>query len=104
MTVVNLFALRATDPAALARAHDRVGAHNDRAIVDAARHARAIVIGWGAWGRRYRERVREVRVLLAPFRARVFVLGLTRSGEPRHPLYLSRTARLMREPRRAIAR
>jgi hypothetical protein len=88
--VVNLFALRATDPRVLVAARDPVGSGNDAAIVAAAREAAAIVIGWGAWGERFGDRVAAVRALLAPFRARLFALGWTRSGEPRHPLYLPR--------------
>ena len=95
--VVNLFALRATEPQVLRAARDPIGPENDGAILHAALGASAIVIGWGAWGARFRSRADAVRLLLTPFGRRVFVLGQTRSGEPRHPLYLPARTRLRRE-------
>ncbi len=85
--VVNLFALRASDPRSLRLARDPVGPANDRALVTHARGADLVVLGWGAHGR-LRGRADEVRRLLAPVRAKLRRLGSTRSGEPRHPLYI----------------
>lgn len=85
MTVVNLFALRATDPARLHRARDPVGRDNDRHIAAAAAGGDLVVVAWGVHGG-LRERDRAVLDLLAASRPRC--LGLTRGGHPRHPLYL----------------
>ena len=87
MTVVNLFALRATDPARLRRARDPVGRDNDRHILAAAAGASALVLAWGAHGA-LGGRDREVRALLTGHRPEC--LGVTRAGQPRHPLYLPR--------------
>ena len=92
--VVNLFALRATDPAVLGRTRDPVGPRNDRAIVAAARGADAVVLGWGGGAASFGPRAAEVSRLLSPFRRRLFLLGRTRSGEPRHPLYVRATTAL----------
>ncbi len=93
MTVVNLFALRATDPARLRRARDPVGPGNDRHIAEAAAGADALVIAWGAHGA-LGGRDRAVLALLAG--CRPACLGLTRTGQPRHPLYLARATRRRR--------
>lgn len=96
VAIANLFALRARDPRQLLRSRDPVGRANDRAILAIARRSEAIVLGWGAWGERFPARAGHVRLLLAPFSRRVFVLEWTRKGEPRHPLYLSGRARFTR--------
>ena len=90
MTVVNLFALRATDPARLRRARDPVGPANDGHIAAAAAGADAVVLAWGAHGD-LRGRDRDVLALLAGVRPAC--LGVTRGGQPRHPLYLPRATR-----------
>ena len=76
--VVNLFAYRTTDPGELRRVADPVGADNDRHIQSAIARADLVVLAWGA-------RARSRRLLSLP-QARC--LGLTRAGQPRHPLYL----------------
>ena len=93
LTVVNLFALRATDPRALRRAYDQpIGLpDNDRHIVEATASAALVVAAWGAHGTMY-ARDRQVRMLLDG-RA-VHCLGTTKAGQPRHPLYLARDTEL----------
>ena len=90
MTVVNLFALRATDPARLRRARDPVGRDNDRHIAAAAAGARMVVVAWGVHGD-LAGRDRTVLALLVGRRPRC--LGVTSGGHPRHPLYLAATTR-----------
>src|SRR5262247_619495 len=50
LVVVNLFALRATDPRVLRRAADPVGAGNARAIARAVGSASVVVAAWGVHG------------------------------------------------------
>ena len=88
LEVVNLFALRATDPRELRVAADPIGGLNDAYLLDAAARATAMVIAWGAHGV-FRSRGAAALTLLSP-RARLLALGWTNSGEPRHPLYLRR--------------
>jgi hypothetical protein len=91
LIVGNLFALRAADPAALLAACDPVGGRaNAQALVDLIDEATLIVCAWGhfsAVGDRGREAIALVRE-----RGRVpYCLGLTKHGDPRHPLYLRST-------------
>lgn len=91
LRVVNLFAWRATDPAALALAADPVGPENDAALLRGARWAGRILCGWGEGGRL----MGRDRAVLALFvRRRLWHLGLTAGGRPRHPLYVARAAPL----------
>ncbi|MEO8632426.1 MAG: DUF1643 domain-containing protein, partial [Chloroflexota bacterium] len=48
--IVNVFALRATDPRELRRLRDPVGPRNDSYVLDAAERAASVVIAWGAHG------------------------------------------------------
>jgi hypothetical protein len=83
--VVNLFALRATDPRELRTVRDPVGPENDRHIRRAIARAALVVLAWGTHGA-VAQRARAVGLVASPRRPRC--LGWTRSGEPRHPLYL----------------
>lgn len=89
VTIVNLFALRATDPSALRFHPDPVGTDNDAALARHAREADAIVVGWGEQGATFPERVRAVVDLLRPYE--LWCLGTTAKGHPRHPQRLARS-------------
>lgn len=88
--IANLFALRSTDPKVMRRHPSPVGPENAVAILMLAsevhRDAGIIVAGWGAHGS-YMDRSSATADVL---RAMVTLhhLGLTKHGEPRHPLYL----------------
>jgi hypothetical protein len=84
LVVVNLFAWRATDPAALKRANFPVGSLNNEAIADAVKGCSRVIAAWGNHGKLYR-RADKVRALLAG--VDVEHLGLTSEGQPWHPLY-----------------
>jgi len=99
LVVTNVFAWRATDPAAMQAARDPVGPANDRAIVRAARAAALVVCAWGNHGA-HLGRSAEVRALLARAGVRLHALRVNGSGEPAHPLYLKGSLR----PRRWAAR
>lgn len=87
MRIVNLFALRATRPPALRRAADPEGPMADRAIAEGALWADAILCAWGVHGA-HRGRGPAVEARLRAAGHPLLVLGLTRDGHPRHPLYL----------------
>jgi hypothetical protein len=87
LTVVNLFALCATDPRALRRAADPVGPANDAAIEAAVRGAALVLCGWGTHGA-LQGRGARVAARLAASAVPLAHLGLTRGGHPRHPLYV----------------
>lgn len=88
LTVVNLFALRSTDPRLLTQHPAPVGADNDAWITVALGSKPAVVIC--AWGAHPAAPERAVRVLqiLAAHDVPVKCLGTTQKGHPRHPLYL----------------
>ena len=86
MEVVNIFGLRSTDPRGLRDVEDPVGPGNQQAILDAVRRADLVVCGWGVHGA-YRDRGRDVAALIRRHTV-PHVLGLTRDGHPRHPLYM----------------
>jgi hypothetical protein len=83
LTVRNLFALRATDPAELLTASDPVGPDGDEHLLRAATAA-LIVCAWGAEVPFGRDR-RALELLAG---RHLHCLGLTRAGGPRHPLYM----------------
>lgn len=94
LDVVNLFALRSSDPAALYRSPpvDAPGeeGRNDRTILAAAHEADLVVAAWGAHGK-LAARGEEVAALLARV-APVHVVRFTADGSPGHPLYLPASA------------
>ncbi len=85
LSVVNLFAARATDPRELKRMDDPIGPDNDLTIMSEAARADTVVLAWGVHGA-YLGRDQDVLVLLRPLKPRH--LGLTKDGHPRHPLYV----------------
>jgi hypothetical protein len=90
MFVVNLFALRSTDPAALRVARDPVGPANDRAIVRCADRSDLVV---AAWGRHGRLDDRDAHVLAILEDRSLWALDVNADATPRHPLYTPRTTR-----------
>lgn len=89
LSVVNLFAFRATDPGSMMRAADPVGPENDHWLRVCAVRASLVVAAWGTNGG-HLDRDRHVLELLQREHGKsVYCLGVTRSGQPRHPLYVN---------------
>lgn len=89
LQVVNLFAWRATDPAELVECGDPVGQETDGHILEAVLQSRRIVAAWGAGvPKLYENRPAVVRRLVYDAGGTVLCLGITKGGEPRHPLYV----------------
>ena len=93
LEVVNLFALRSSDPRALGWVDDPVGPRADVALARAVRRADAAVAAWGVPPRGWEARTTKVQAMLP---RDVLALGLTADGHPRHPLYVRRDAPLVR--------
>ncbi|WP_327299928.1 DUF1643 domain-containing protein [Streptomyces sp. NBC_01197] len=90
LVLANLFAVRSTDPSVLTTGLlDTVGAHNDALLQLLAETAHDLTLGWGAWGRLQRAAIVE-----KAHGARLWALGTTKAGHPRHPLYLPAVAPL----------
>lgn len=85
--VVNLFALRATDPRALRAVADPVGPENNAALSDGVAWADAILCGWGGHGALL-GRDCIVTAQLRNAGKPLWHLGLTQAGQPKHPLYI----------------
>jgi hypothetical protein len=97
--VVNLFAYRSAEPAYLRQAADPVGDLNDAFIDHVCAPGRVTVAAWGAHGA-LGGRGEQVAARLRARDVRLCCLGLTRGGQPRHPLYVSGSTPLQpyREP------
>jgi hypothetical protein len=93
LVIVNLFALRATDPRELRGHPDPVGAGNDWFIREHCAAGRLVIAAWGAHGR-LRDRDRAVLAMFREARVAARSFGATAGGMPRHPLYLPRGAQL----------
>lgn len=96
--VVNLFALRATDPVELLKAADPVGPDNDFWIGHRSHSVVGplkIVLAWGAPPLCFEEQVRRrINKSLSLISKPCFSLGLTLNGHPRHPSRLGYDAQL----------
>lgn len=92
LQVLNLFALRATDPMQLRTAQDAIGTDNDAHLITALNMAAAtstpVIAAWGVHGV-YNNRAAEVRNLSVECGVKLMCLGTTKGGHPRHPLYVS---------------
>jgi len=84
LEVVNLFAWRATRPAALRQAPEPVGPDNDRVLENLAGSADLLVACWGVHGGWQGRGQAVIDGLGGTWQC----LGRTRDGHPRHPLYL----------------
>ena len=103
VTVVNLFALRATDPAELLTHPEPQGPHN---LATVREHLRLtaelggyVIAAWGAH-KASRQRGVGARAIIEAIIAHrdVWCLGKTQDGSPRHPLYVRADQPLVRWP------
>lgn len=88
--VTNIFAYRATDPKDMRAQPDPVGPENDAAIVESVAWAGdggRIICAWGAHGAHLGRGAAVERLLRGTGRD-LFHLGLTKAGDPKHPLYI----------------
>lgn len=84
----NLHALRSTDPNALYEAEDPTGVLNDAVLMNIKNKAHLTVAAWGTHGA-FMNRGAKVKEMLES----LYVLGLTKEGHPKHPLYLKKDLR-----------
>lgn len=95
LCVLNLFALRSTDPKVLKDHPDPVGPGNDIALKNVLTwrsslgHKPLVICAWGVGGKLHR-RGDEVYDMIMRYHGEPHYLDLTKGGEPRHPLYLPR--------------
>lgn len=83
MTVVNLFAYRATDPDELAKVDSPVGTCNEQIVMGQIKEhnqfGNLIVAAWGNF-----KMAKEISI---PTGAPIWCLGKNKDGSPKHPLY-----------------
>ncbi len=87
LEVNNLYAFRATDPKDLFKAKEPIGPDNHRHISDCVLEADIIIAAWGTHGKDAKV-TSAVRDIVAKFEKKMFCLGKTKEGHPKHPLYL----------------
>ena len=89
--VTNLFAFRATEPTDLKKSAEPIGKLNNQYLKDCAERSKIVVIAWGNHGD-FLNRDQEVIKLLSKIQA-PHCLEITKLGNPKHPLYIKRTAK-----------
>jgi len=91
LRIVNLFARRATSPRLLRFVPDPVGRRNAAAITAALVESAGgpLVAGWGNFGKLQGQADAVVGWLAARGGPALTCLGVTRTGAPRHPLYVA---------------
>ena len=82
VVVVNLFSWRATNPGDLGTAADPIGPLTDEVIERESARAGVTLVAWGAHKAATERAAHVLPLLTSPVCA-----GLTKSGQPRHPLY-----------------
>lgn len=83
LTIINLFAFRATDPKSLKAARDPIGPDNDGTIDRVCVSAPRVIAAWGGGGVLLGRGLAVARRL-----DEIDCLGMTTKGQPRHPLYV----------------
>lgn len=93
LVILNLYAVRNTDPRAVAKISDPVGPMNDYWIKKALDESREVVCAWGCaqYAPTIRERVDHVLGRVATIQTSLVCLGYRKDGHPRHPLMVSYT-------------
>lgn len=87
LVVVNLFALRSTDPKALYKAEDPYGPENMRIVLETSKIADMVICGWGKHG----SIDNHGNFMLMRMRNHGIVphaLKINKDGSPAHPLYI----------------
>jgi len=93
--VVNMFALISTDPKKLEEVDDPVGKLNGRYIGRLAKEAEKVIVAWGSH-KLVKSREAAVLKLLHKHHKKLYCLGVTKKGHPRHPLYVPSSAELVK--------
>ncbi|MDD5641915.1 MAG: DUF1643 domain-containing protein [Syntrophales bacterium] len=96
LVMMNAFAFRATDPRVMKAASDPVGPDNDYWLLEMAKiqmqQGAVIVVAWGNHGG-YQNRHQTILKLFWFAGVPLHCLGITKTGQPRHPLYVKADTR-----------
>lgn len=89
--VINLFAIRATDPRDMLKAADPIGADNDAVIEQTLRDAldagSVVIAAWGKHGN-HRNRAAQALDIARRVGVQLHSLQINGDGTPKHPLYV----------------
>lgn len=85
--VVNIFGWRATDPDELPKQADPIGPMNERIVAAAIIRCDVVICAWGANAMAARKSI-FLSALIGSYRPAAYCLGTTKSGAPKHPLYV----------------
>lgn len=95
----NVMDYRATDPKELFRLPAgvwRCSQENLPAISELANEAALVVAAWGTLPNPLRAYAKQVVLLMKNLKVKLWCLGTTQDGSPRHPLYVKSDTRLIR--------
>ena len=87
LEVVNLFAVRASDPTYIKCVSDPIGPDNLVAQTNALRKAHKVIVGWGRNGY-YLDADRKFCELANSLDVPIYAIRINLSGSPAHPLYI----------------
>jgi hypothetical protein len=79
--------LRATDPAGLAKSDDPIGPRNADVGDAAINRCDVVICAWGAHPMA-EKRAQSMRSWVLGWKPAAYCLGVTKSGAPKHPLYI----------------
>lgn len=91
--VINLYALRSTDPQALWASQDPVGVLNNVYLYEIADRAKHVVCAWGKNAKS--DRVKQVVKILESRDIILKCLGVNKDNSPKHPLYLAKNSKII---------
>lgn len=103
MVMLNLFAVRSTDPRGLREVENPIGPDNDKMIRRALTEVDEVILCWGHHGT-FKGRQKQFLAKLAKWirdpldLPDIRCLGVNQDGTPKHPLYLKRST--LRQPYR----
>jgi len=86
--VCNLFAFRTKNPEIMKNHFEPIGPDNHQIIKESLKIADQVICGWGNHGA-HLDQSEKVLKIIATFGKHAYHLGLTKSHQPKHPLYMS---------------
>ena len=93
MYMLNLFALRSTDPKGLKLVTDPVGDINKETFYNIVNESQTVVCAWGTKGE-FLHQDKNVLKWLNDSKASIKCLEITKNGHPKHPLYVAKNTEL----------
>lgn len=88
MVMLNIFGYRATDPREMKKHPEPIGEENNLIIIEICIIASMVVCCWGNHGAHNNRADKVLQFLGNKNIKNVYHLGLTKQGQPKHPLYL----------------